>query len=649
MDASPTTTAAAGPAVRYELLEADREAIAAAVEHANPMVLRGLLYQLTADEELLATRAHVVQGGVLEMFELGADDAALVRRKAIEFLMNDRDAGAGPLGSGPVERLRTSLGLAVGKELRDEDMAYWIEQTALDPWARSLTWQQEPTAEKLAGFSVTVIGAGMGGLNVALQLRRAGIACTVVEKNADVGGTWFENRYPGARVDTPSRAYTHTYGVDFPYPYSHCPWTENLKYFEWVADTFDLRGDITFDTEVRSLTWHEEDGEWEVVADGPDGTSNWRSSAVVTSVGFLNRPRIPEIEGQQDFRGPAWHTAHWPEDADLAGKRVAVIGSGCSGYQLVPELALEAGHVTMFQRTASWLFQAPGYRSPFPPEVNWLDRNLPYYTNFLRFLAHYPLTAEVPPVLEIDPDFDDPHALSPVNKVARDLSVAFLEEKLRDPDLVAKMTPDVPVLSSRPVTVDPEYSVLDALLRDNVSLVTEGIRRITATGIEAGDGTHHALDVIVYATGFHAANYMFPMEITGRDGQTLEQLWSHDGARAFLGCMMPGFPNFWSLYGPNTNGGLQPADFFELTTGYALQCMERLILDDKKAIEVTADAYWRYNERLDERGSHMAWSDPRARSYYTSEYGRSITNCPLAGTEIWQLLHRPDFDDLTVR
>ena len=189
---------------------------------------------------------------------------------------------------------------------------------------------------------------------------------------------------PGREGDTPSRGYTHIFGAHFPYSSPFCDWTENQRYFDWVADTFELRDDIVFNTEVRALTWDESASMWEIEIEGPEGRSRLRSNAVVTAVGFLNRPQIPEIEGMEEFRGDSWHTARWPQDVDVTNKRIAVVGTGCTGYQLIPELALEAQHVVAFQRRPQWVFGVPGYLSPFPPEVAWLDRNFPYYTNFMR-------------------------------------------------------------------------------------------------------------------------------------------------------------------------------------------------------------------------------------------------------------------------
>ncbi len=632
---------------RHELLAADDATIDDAIAHADPMVLRGLLYQLTGDAEVAATSVKMVMAGYFDVPTPATEaDVALLRRKGADFLKAYRDSGAGDIAVGPQDRLATSLGLMLGRTMEGDDLRHHVEELALDPSVRSLHWKAQPDPERLKDFTVTIIGAGMGGLNAALQLRKAGFPFTVLEKNKGVGGTWWENRYPGARVDTPSRSYTHLFGVDFPYPNPFCEWRENVKYFDWVADNFDLRQHIQFETEVKSLTWDDSAGEWVIDLVDPNGARTIRSRAVITAVGFLNRPNIAQFPGAETFAGGSWHTARWPETADLKGKRVAVIGTGCTGYQMVPEIALEAADVTVFQRTPQWLFPVPGYRSPFPPQVNWLDRNLPFHTNFMR--ARTCSLDRIANVAEIDPNFDDPHACNPLSKRAREGCIAFLERKLTDPALVATMTPKHPVWSARAVVVDPDYSILDALNRDNVTLVTNGIERIEPHGIVAKDGTLHEADVIVYATGFHATEYLYPMTITGRDGQTLEDLWKKDGARAYLGCMMPGFPNLWSVYGPNTNGGLTVATFHEKVAHYALQCLEALVLGNADAMEVKEDAFWSYNHLVDDRNQTKVWRDPRAHNYYWSEQGRSAVMNPFYTAEMSGVLRQPDLADLAI-
>jgi 4-hydroxyacetophenone monooxygenase len=258
-------------AVRQELLEASDAQIEDAVQYADGMVLRGLLYQLTGDEEVTATRTEMVHGGLAEVTRVVAGDIEGLRRKAVDFLKRYRDAGAGPLGLGPSERLQRSMSLAVGNEIEGDRLKLYEEESALDPWARSLEWQRTPQPERLKNFTVTVIGAGLGGLNAAVHLKRAGIPFSIIEKNSGVGGTWFENRYPGARVDTPSRGYAHLFSIDYPWPNPFCPWSVNQAYFDWVADSFDLRKDITFNTEVSALAWDEKASMWELEMNGPGG------------------------------------------------------------------------------------------------------------------------------------------------------------------------------------------------------------------------------------------------------------------------------------------------------------------------------------------------------------------------------------------
>jgi 4-hydroxyacetophenone monooxygenase len=632
---------------RPELLAAVDATIDDAVKYADPLALRGALFQLTGDEDLLDIELRtLVMGGFREMRLVAKkEDVDRIRAKGAAFLRAYRDAGAGELSIGPAERISQSMGLTAGVEVASSDLEMWMEELGLDPWARGLAWSEAAPPAGTVDFSVVVIGAGMGGLNAAVHLKRAGIPFTVLEKNSNVGGTWYENRYPGARVDSPSRIYTHVYGANFTYPYPFCPQAENEKYFNWVADTFDVRGDIQFHSEVKSIVWDDTARRWEITAEQPDGPRTWRANAVISAVGLLSRPNIPDLEGIEDFKGDWFHTARWPAGLDLTGKRVAVIGTGCTGYQLIPEVVKEAEHVLVLQRTPNWVYEAPGYLAPYPEQVNWMDRNFPYLTNFARFQAAFLNRPQnTLKGLQVDPDFHDEHAVSAVNKQVRDLRLAFLESKLgHRPDLLAKMTPQAPPMSARPVLVDRDYSILDVLLRDDVTLVTEGIRRVTGDGIELADGTRHQVDVIVLATGFRANDFLWPMAVRGRDGLPLEQLWAKDGARAYIGTMLPGFPNFFIIYGPNTNqlSGLQIVAMEEVTVRFALEAIGGLIEAGQQAVEVTEDAYWRYNALIDDAERLMTYVDPRANNYYQNEFGRSATNGPIDTRLTWTWLRDP--------
>lgn len=635
--------------VHKELLEASDAVIEDAVRYADPLVLRGLVYQLTGDESLASgVQVETVVSGFRSKQVIGdPEDLALIRGRTADFLKRLRDGGPRDVGLGPVERLQRSLSLAAGTAVPSAELEMWVEQLGLDPHVRGLTWSAPPPPERLAGFSVVVIGAGMGGLNAAVQLKKAGIPFRILEKNSAVGGTWYENRYPGARVDTPSRIYTHVFGADFPYPSPYCEQAENEKYVNWIADHFELRRHITFDTEVRSAVWDDATRTWNLAVTDPDGSRTVTANAVITAVGFLSRPNIPEIAGIERFRGDYFHTARWPASLDVTGKRVAVIGSGCTGYQLVPKLAADADvdHVYLFQRTPNWVYDTPGYLSPYPDQVRWLDRNLPYFANFVRFSYSWALRpSETAPANEVDPDFDDPHAVSAANKELREQRLAFLQKKLGSrPDLMAAMLPDAPPMSARPVLVDKDYSIYDALLRDNVTLVADGIGEVTEDAIIAADGTRCPVDVIALATGFRANDFLWPMEIRGRDGATVEQLWEKDGARAYLGTCLPGFPNLFMLYGPNTNAnvGFAAIHLEELVTRFALKCLERLIVDGKRTVEVTEAAYWSYNDALDVAAATKVYLDPRAKNYYTNKHGRSATNGAFDARLLWEWLRDP--------
>ena len=634
-----------------ELLAATDQTIDDAVLYADPLVLRGLVYQLTADPDLLPVKVRTENLGIAARVTVRNEaDAVMIRAKAAAYLKACRDAGPGHLPLGPAARLSRSLSLTAGREIPPPELDMWVEQLAVDRFVRGVTWDKMPRREHLDAFLVVVIGAGMGGMNAGAQLANTGINFTILEKNAEVGGTWYENRYPGARVDTPSRTYTHVLGADFDYPSPFCLQPENERYVNWIADHFDLRKRVQFNTEVRSLIWDEATKTWEITARQGGIERVWRANAVITAVGFLSRPNIPSVPGMDDFKGQVFHTARWPAEFDFTGKSVAVVGSGCTGYQLVPELAKQTGHIYHFQRTPNWVFDVPGYLAPYPPQVNWLDRNFPYLVNFIRFQQSWSRHPDVfRAANEIDPAFEDPIALSAANKAVLDQRLAFMTSKFADrPDLMAKMMPVAAPLSARPVLVDRDYNIYDVLLdEDKVTLVTGGMRKFTATGVIAENGTEYQVDAIALATGYRANDYLWPMEVRGRDGVSPQELWAKDGARAYLGSLLPGFPNLFILYGPNTNGsvGFSAIHLEELITRFAVSCIAGVIAEGKDTIDVTMDAYQRYNDELDRNMASKVFLDPRVKSYFTNEFRRSATNGAIDPRILWRWLRDPRSHD----
>jgi 4-hydroxyacetophenone monooxygenase len=570
-------------------------------------------------------------------------DANLLKAKASAFLKQYRDSGAGQIDIGPADRLRQSLSLTAGHEIPEAELPIWQEEAAFDRWARGVHWHGGAPPVEVENFRVAVIGTGISGLNVAVQLKQAGIPFVVFEKNPEVGGSWFENRYPGARVDTSSRGYTHLFSYDYPYDYSYSPRDDNLKYFKWVADNFAIRSDILFSTEVIAMDWDDATAQWIVTAQGRTGLETHRFNAVISCVGFLSRPQLPAIEGMDSFDGDAFHMAAWPQGVDVKDKRVAVIGSGASGYQTVPVIAETAAHTFLFQRQPNWCLEDTTYLKKLPPQNLWLDRNFPFYSNYVRFRIGALINPDLSkPSIMVDPAFNDPHTLSAANKATRDMCVGFATRKLGSrPDLLEKMIPDFPPMASRPIRVDSDYSVYDALLRDTVSLVTSGIEKITPRGIVAG-GVEHEVDIVAFATGFKANDYLWPMAVRGQGGVRIEEVWAKDGPRAYLGAMVAGFPNLFMCYGPNSNnfGGFTVVDLLELVAQFALRCIAGLIENGKNSVEVSDDGYWRFAAILDEMERKMFYMDRRANNYY-QHHGRSCVNGPLDIRRMWRWLNNP--------
>src|SRR5882757_1118044 len=298
-----------------------------ALNFADPLALRGLLYQLTGDEELTTIQLGVMPGMFVGEMAAVTDPAEIARlhEKTLAMLAEHR---AGELRPPPQtrEHLRAAISLAVGEEIADQDADFWIEELGLDSTARDLNWDTTPNTERLKDFHVVVVGAGLAGVNAAVRLKRAGVPFTVVEKNSGAGGTWFANTYPGARVDVPSRVYSHTFAVDYPFEHMFAPQPENEKYLNWCADEFAVRQNIVLETEVRSATWDEASSTWRIEATVADGSTQiLRANAIISAVGFMDRPKIPEISGLADFAGQVFHTAQWNHDFELPGSRVAVI------------------------------------------------------------------------------------------------------------------------------------------------------------------------------------------------------------------------------------------------------------------------------------------------------------------------------------
>jgi 4-hydroxyacetophenone monooxygenase len=548
----------------------------------------------------------------------------------------------------PLDELRGLLAYVTGGAASDDYLELLRDELALGEDLRAPAWQREEVAPDRP-FRAVVIGAGMSGLVAAHRLNQAGIDVVVLEKNDDVGGTWLENSYPGCRVDVSNLFYCYSFAQRDDWPQHFSTQAVLLDYFRGVADRFGLRPLIRFGTDVLSAELDEATMRWTLRVRDGEGESTLEADAIVSAVGQLNRPNLPELPGADSFTGPAFHSARWDHGVDLTGKRVVVIGTGASAAQFVPEIAEPAAHLTILQRTPAWFLPTPDYRDDVEPEVAWLLQNVPGYTNWLRFWNFWQNVEGLMIAARVDPQWDNGGlSVSQVNELIRQLFAQHLQAELADrPDLLPAVMPGYPPFSKRFIRDDGAWA--RTIMRDDVSLVTSPIVEITADGVRTEDGELHHADVLIYGTGFTASDFLMPMRIVGRDGVELHDRWKGD-ARAYLGVTLPGFPNLFLLYGPNTNIVVNGSItyFSECEVHHVLGCMKALLDEGAKALEPTQSAHDAFNDEVDAENLQMAWGVTTVNTWYRNAAGRTAQNWPFSLREYWQRTRQPDLDDYTL-
>jgi 4-hydroxyacetophenone monooxygenase len=629
------------------ITESDDEIRQALSEAEVPPLLPALAY-LTGDLSLL--RAHLRPEPLMMAMPQGGlsdEQQTEIRELALETLVRFRDRGCVPAPPPTDDDLLQIMEFAVGGTemaaylpLLEEELAYRGEDRRGPGWTKA---EIAPDVD----FTVAIIGAGMSGLLAAHRLQQAGVPFVILEKNADVGGTWLENSYPGCRVDNPNHNYSYSCAQRHDWPFHYSTQPVLLDYFRRCADAFGLRDHIRFETEVVSATWSEQDARWSVaVRHAGGGEETLEANAIISAVGQLNRPNFPDIPGRETFAGPSFHSARWDHSVDLAGKRVAVIGTGASAVQFVPEIAPVVGDLLVFQRTPPWLAPTPDYHDEVSPGLKWLYRHVPAYSEFNRFWIWWRMGDGALEGVRVDPAYEPKtESVSMMNEFARQLMIGYLQGEFADrPDLFEKVTPHYPPGSKRGLRDNGVWA--RTLKRDNVELITDGIHEITPTGIVTDDGVEHEVDVVVYGTGFQASKFLTPMKVTGRGGIDLHEQWGGD-ARAYLGVAVPGFPNLWCLYGPNTNIVINGSIvyFSECGVRYILGLVELLLAGRHRAADVRKDVHDAFNEAVDAENRLMAWGWSDVNSWYKNEHGRVAQNWPFTLLEYWQRTLEPDPED----
>ena len=644
----------------------DEAFIRRAVEQAEPNALRVALYQITGDPVLLTYELEerkVDRISRQSMITVADKDRPAVREKAFRWLVDHQDELADYQETTPSdEELRRLIREGLGQdpaELRNDLFENLKAIASFDEFPLFLArWTGSRKPEIPKDFKVAIIGAGYSGLAVAIQLDRLGIPFDIYERRPEVGGTWSKNRYPDVRVDGSSTTYQFGFVKKHPWTEYYARGPEVRAYLEGVAKDYGVYDRIRLGHEVTSMEWNEETSRWDIEFQHDGEVVRSSANIVSGATGFFNEPKKLDVKGVDDFKGEIVHTALWPEDPDftLAGKRVAVIGNGSTGVQLLRSVASEAAHVYPIVRTPQWVQPQVNYGEPVQPEMQWLLQRMPYYWHWDRFMWTAPVPGgEAARDLRVpDPEWKAKGGyFSKANDELRARISDYIRSQLGDrEDLIEKLTPKYPPWARRMITDNGWYQTL---LQDNVDLVMGAIDHIDADGIVMEDGTQLRVDVIISSTGFDINKYMQPIRIVGRGGETLEERWERDGKgpRAFNSMNVPGFPNLFIQYGPNSQGGGAGGGIIgqiQLWGNYLATLTVHLIEKGYKSFDPKEEVFEEHNRILDERTSKMIWMDPdsRDRNYYVT-HGRVLGMNAWTPVEHWEAMVHPNMErDFTI-
>ena len=628
-------------------MTAQSELIERAVQQAHLPTLVVTLAHLTGRIELLreewrpkyAPFRDPQAGGLDESTQVELREVA--RRLISELTNNEPVKAARPSQNGLHEMMYFIAGVKIPERylpLLEEELGLEAEQ--IESEHRT---DLSPTRE------ILIVGAGMSGLLAGIKLKEAGYKFQIIERNAQVGGTWWSNTYPGCRVDSQNHLYSYSFFPNYDWPHRFSTQDALLAYFEKAATKYQLWEHIRLKTSLLSARYDERTLRWHATIENSDGSKEvLEVDAIISAVGQLNRPKIPDFPGRDSFRGPQFHSSTWRHDIDLRGKRVAVIGTGASAFQLIPEVAKQADQLLVLQRTAPWVTPTPDYHTEVGEGQQWLFKNLPFYANWYRFWLFWTMAEGAMPALKIDPEWTAADgSISASNQRLRSALVGQMKIQVgTQTELLEKIIPKSPYGGKR--TLRDNGLWIETLKRSNVTLITEKIAKITADSIVTEDGVKYPTDVIIYGTGFQASRFLESTKIYGRSGIELNDMWAGD-PKAYLGMTVPGFPNFFCVFGPNTNLVAQGSIIFfsECSVRYIVGCLNLLRQKHASAMEVKLDVHTSFNEIVDAENRRMAWGMEGVTNWYKSESGRVSQNWPFPLLDYWSMTRAPnpsDFD-----
>jgi 4-hydroxyacetophenone monooxygenase len=626
----------------------DPDELRANLHQADPGVLVAVLAQLTGDHGVVDRFAPKITH-VPDPPELaGTTDpvtAAAIVEAVVAAVRSPRPAATVP--SDDRNLFARIAPVALGGSVGAEYLPLLLEQGGFRPSQPVLP----RTAKLPKGFRVAIIGAGIAGMTAALACADAGIDYQIFDRNEEVGGTWYTTTYPGIGVDTPSAYYSLSRDINGDWSSYYPLGAEYQAYLVSVADKNNLRQHTRFGIEVEALWWDDERRQWQIRAVGTAGARDVSyANVVIPAAGYLNRPRWPNLDGVGEFSGIEIHSAQWDSDLDLTGKRVGIIGAGCTAVQIVDACVDQVAHLTVFQRQPHWVAPRRRASDDVPDYQRWLGTRLPYYANWLRLKSFWGTADNNYPVILHDSDWAAEHlSISPANDGLLQLCLDYINRVFgAGSELARKVTPDFAPYGKRIIRDPGGYYA--ALARDHVDVEASEPARVAEEGIVTVDGRQIDLDVIIYSTGYHL-DFLSTVDIRGCDGRKLADEWG-DNPRAYRGGTVPGFPNMFISSAPNYSPGHGAGHNFgvEVMVHYVMECLQLMALRHASIMEVTQRAYEEYVAKIDAAMAGTVWCHtPSAHTYYRSGRGRIVISFPYRLVDVWHSHRVPVEEDFELR
>ena len=570
---------------------------------------------------------------------LPADIQHEIRAAVLKLFSNDNPK---PVIADPGEALILKMMRAcLGENVAPEYAPLMREEMGFVP--REVRWNKRPSDEALAKQHVLIVGAGVCSIALGVALGRLGIPYTIVEKNDELGGTWYINRYPGCGVDTPNHSYSYSFGSRNEWTRYFCQREELLDYLKKVAAEYGIRQHLRLNTRLTSSRWDQTREHWISTLKTKAGEETVESAVLVSAIGQLNDPSLTHFKGEKDFQGLILHSALWSDDIGFEGKRVAVIGTGATAMQLVPAIADRVASLTVYQRTAQCARPVKGYSDPITEGAKWLLAHLPFYVQWYRFNMFWRYGDGLLPFLRKDLAWPYPdRAVNKGNDRHRQELTDFILSELNDrPDLIEKCVPTYPPYGKRILLDNGWFRTLTKL---NVELVTDTIDHFSREGIVTADGKLRSADFIVIATGFKITEMAARLNIVGRDGKNLREAWANDNPTAYLGLTVPDFPNFFCMLGPNSGPAHGGSVIFqsECQSRYISACLVHMIERGIASIDVRQAVHDDYVRKVDAEHNQMIWTHPGMTTYYRNKSGRVFSAMPWRFVDYWAMTHDAD-------